>query len=377
VKLERLLVLTLVFGLTLSCSRDRSSTGRTISAAIVFAVSSASPIDTDIYTVSASDSGFQLHRSLTNNSDFVQLTVPGTRDIISVKVDPFDTNSIYVSGINGDEDFAFLSIDRGEQFSRLSTGLPAAIDSSRRAAFLVPDPQVQSRLWLGFTQTSGSANPPIFRSDDRGQNWASASSGFPNSSVTKITFDATDSNLVLVSTEAGVVRSVDAGQSWQTDNTGLPASSLVTDLVSDPSMTTRFYAVADFRLFLRDGANDWTELSAAGSLGAQVNPGSSSFAARPSTVRVDPNNPQKLFLGVRGFGLFVSEDGGASFDHRPMGFRDFNDFSVSTQEILIDPGDSQKVFVATEAGPYISTDGGQSFTLKDETGLFRFSKTIR
>jgi hypothetical protein len=375
-KVYRLFVLALALTGSMACSRSNTSEGRLLKTSAVFVVSATAPISTDIYTVSLSVTGLQLHRATNAESGFTPLSISGPNNIISVKVDPFNAGAIFVSGVNKSEDFAFRSDDKGESFQRLSNGLPAAANGSRQIAFVTPDANIKDRVWLGFVQNAGSAIVPVYRSDNRGQDWAPAATAFPKVSATKIAFDSTNSSLIVISTEAGLARSSDAGVSWQTDNLGLPADSLISDIVADPSTPGRFYTVANFRLFRRESGIDWVEIAAADNLGAQFTPSSRPIKVLPTSVKIDPGKPLKIVLGVRFFGVFISDDGGSSFTRRSTGLRSTADYAVNTQEILIDSSNSEVIYLATEAGPYMSSDGGMSWTVLNESGLPIFTKRV-
>ena len=87
---------------------------------------------------------------------------------------------------------------------------------------------------------------------------------------------------------------------------------------------------------------------------------------------MNPNNPQQLFLGVTNFGVFISDDGGASFTLRNFGLRNPRTFNSTTTGISFDANDPNRVYLATRAGLFSSPDLGQHWCLLNESGLFIF-----
>ena len=103
-------------------------------------------------------------------------------------------------------------------------------------------------------------------------------------------------------------------------------------------------------------------------------------------VAIDPSNPDVVWVGTGenvsgrhvawGDGVYVSRNGGASWDHAGL------EESEHIGKILIDPRDSNRIFVAAEGplwseggerGLYRSTDGGQSWeavlAIDENTGI--------
>lgn len=81
-------------------------------------------------------------------------------------------------------------------------------------------------------------------------------------------------------------------------------------------------------------------------------------------LAIDVKDPNRLFLGTRGNGLFRSDDGGESW-RRVFDFFGVLDPSSSVFEIAIDQRDRERLYLATsERGlgkVFKSEDGGQSF----------------
>jgi photosystem II stability/assembly factor-like uncharacterized protein len=83
-------------------------------------------------------------------------------------------------------------------------------------------------------------------------------------------------------------------------------------------------------------------------------------------IAIDPNNPEKMFAGsYLGDGLFVSEDGGGSWqavetENNPEGEATFKNQTVLAIEIA--PSDNNVIWVAHDYWVEKSTDGGKAWT---------------
>lgn len=105
-------------------------------------------------------------------------------------------------------------------------------------------------------------------------------------------------------------------------------------------------------------AADATRTAAAGSnISWHVaGPGGGGWIA---SLACDPLDPRRLYAGCDVGGLYVSDDGGASWRISNSGLMDFY-----VQSIAIAPDDPGTIILGTEGGIYKSTDAGASWQLK-------------
>ncbi|MFQ6101234.1 MAG: protein kinase [Anaerolineae bacterium] len=78
-----------------------------------------------------------------------------------------------------------------------------------------------------------------------------------------------------------------------------------------------------------------------------------------NALAVDPNDPDTIFAGTSGAGIYVSHDGGQTWAPGNEGLG-----KGTVGSILVDPSDSNVVYAALsdQGGVYKSTDGGQTWT---------------
>ncbi len=115
-----------------------------------------------------------------------------------------------------------------------------------------------------------------------------------------------------------------------------------------------------------DGGNTWTPI-----FDRQIALG----IGEPAGIGIDPNNTNTVYVGTSGrygaqpqAGLFKSTDGGASWIWLGSGYPAGNTgnaiqfLNQSIDVVIVDPTNSNVVYVAAAGGLFYSTDSGQNFT---------------
>jgi uncharacterized protein (TIGR03437 family) len=179
--------------------------------------------------------------------------------------------------------------------------------------FIVPfvmDPSDPARLWMGGKQ--------MWRSRDGARNWTQASADLTDS-ATAIAVAPADPNFVLAGTKSGQIHRTTIGSNSNADTfwpSATPRDGYVSSLAFDP--VNRDVAYATYSTF--GGKHVWRSLDG----GASWHPiDGSVFATLPdipvNCIVVDPTNTQRLYIGTD-LGVFVSIDGGATWAVENTGF---------------------------------------------------------
>jgi hypothetical protein len=69
----------------------------------------------------------------------------------------------------------------------------------------------------------------------------------------------------------------------------------------------------------------------------------------------DPNDPERMYVGVEEGGIFRTRDGGQSFESLNSGLYD------DVHMVAVDPDDSRRLYATTGRGFYLSTNAGNSW----------------
>ncbi len=254
-------------------------------------------------------------------------------DGFKAQIDPLDANVVYAQAQDG----ALTRFDRisGERLA--ITPQPAAGENNYKwnwnSPFLI-SPHEHERLYFGAER--------LFRSDDRGESWVTVSGDLTRQldrnklevmgrvwSVDAIAKNASTSmygsmigidesplveGLLYVGTDDGLIQvSPDGGQSWDRVERfgGVPDMSLVEDVIASRHDPDVAYAVIEnhkrgdhkpYVMRSNDRGLGWTLIS-------------SNLPERGSahTLVEDSVDPKLLFVGTE-FGLFFTQDGGASWN---------------------------------------------------------------
>ncbi len=325
---------------------------------------------------------------------------------IDFQCDPIDPNRIFANNYLGGN---FLSEDGGKTWKNASDGytgaqiLSLAIDPTNPAQIYVAGrngiwassdggitwyglryPPAGQKVWGG--EWGGIAIDPsdskhllvseetLWETFDGGSSWEVRRS--PNFALAAaIVFAPSDPNTVytgradtvcMVNFEApcrqgsGVFVSKDGGTTWEYANDSNIENLSLIDLAVDPTDANLVYAATQGGLFkTTNGGVNWTVVAGLPD------------GTRVGTIVIHPQDSRKLMVGVEMQGLYISADGGQTWQQIAAGLQPNN----SIRDILYDPTDLQTVYLSDiVSGVYRSTDGGLTWT-KINNGLTTRSTT--
>ena len=145
-------------------------------------------------------------------------------DVFSISIDERDPKNVYASACTG----LYRSIDKGISWTRLKVFPKSYLV---RAHIVYIDPGNSLRVYGGTTEG-------LFVSRNAGRTWTRITQ--PDLTVNTIQVDPADSRTILIGTEFhGVLRSQDGGDTWAEANSGFVNRSIAR-IVPDPSVPGRF-----------------------------------------------------------------------------------------------------------------------------------------
>ncbi len=206
----------------------------------------------------------------------------------SLALHPGDKNVLYAGGDAG----VLRSLDRGATWTRIDHGLPDGV--SVTAVLLSPsNPQSLYVGVKGFRNQTG-----VYRSSDGGGSFTLSSQGISGFAVSSVAVDAQNPDTLWVIANGLPYQSVDRGRSWTLIEPGpVPvATPYLRNVAVSPadSRTVYLHRFDGTILRSRDGGETW------------VTAGNPGFTT--TTLKVDPQNPDTLWLAGRG--IAKSTDGG-------------------------------------------------------------------
>jgi len=203
-----------------------------------------------------------------------------------------------------------------------------------------------------------------FLSEDGGNTWKNASDGYTGAQIVSVAVDPQNPAQIYAAGRTGIWASSNAGGSWY----GMrypPPGQIVWGgewggVVVDPSDSKHLLVSEETLWESFDGGSSWeVRQSPSYALGAAI-----VFA---------PSDPKTVYTGradaicllnteapcLLGNGVYVSHDGGTTWDFA----NDSNIADLALIDLAVDPTDAQRVYIATERGLFMTTDGGNSWRL--------------
>ncbi|MCP4766474.1 MAG: hypothetical protein GY875_09395 [Gammaproteobacteria bacterium] len=259
---------------------------------------------------------------------------------LSMDFDPDQPWMLYLGTAGGG---VYKSVDGGLSWTPSNDGLDVPFVFS-----LAVDPAMPETVYAG---TVGE----VYKSSDGGLTWSDLGTGLPGGHVSSLVIDPNDSDVLMAAImDDGIYKSEDAGATWNLQQLGGPSEGTY-PLAINPAQSQIMYVGTELEGLHRstDGGASWSASSSGMSLFIRG-------------LAVHPLNESLLFATSLSNGIFRSVDGADSWIN--MGLHDEYLFDVA-----VDPGDTQRVFVATEGGVNRSTDGGASWILLGQRSSAVFS----
>lgn len=136
--------------------------------------------------------------------------------------------------------------------------------------------------------------------------------------------------------------STDGGSTWNAPDKGFPHDAL---LFFSNSEGIIYLVTSDQVYASTDDGQSWQDCG-----------GSAAIALTDTSLGLDPQDSQHLFLATWGKGILVSDNGCQSWQESNSGLG-----SLFINTLVIDPNSPDTIYAGTDGGAYISFDGGETW----------------
>ena len=217
------------------------------------------------------------------------------------------------------------------------------------------DPTDPQRVWAG--------GPRLYRSDDGGVNWGSASVNIHPDNHTIVfhpQYNGTSNQTVFVGNDGGIFRS-DNARAQATPNGSCASNIAISWINSNLDYgVTQFYHGIPFPdgLTYFGGTQDNGTVLGADTAGA--NGWRAIFGGDGGWVAVDPTNTNNLYVEFQGFNFLKSTNGGQNFNFAKNGISSDDSFMFITP-FFMDPINPQRLWVGGRT-LWRTTDGALNWT---------------
>ena len=212
-------------------------------------------------------------------------------------------------------------------------------------------PSRSNELWVGTRQ--GIA---VLERDSGG--WRIARHMLADKHISAIHQEPESGMFFVGAFHGGLHVSNDHGATWEARTTGLTEHDVYSIASCRSNGSTRLYAGTEpAHLFRSDDLGEhWTELPALRSVPSVPD---WSFPVPPHIahakhINFDPHDPDTVYVSVEVGGLLRSRDRGETFEQLHGIYED-------AHRLVIHPEDNQRLYAVTGRGLYVSFDGGKSF----------------
>lgn len=257
----------------------------------------------------------------------------------SIAVNPKDPLEVYVGFFGG----LYKSSNGRQTWARSDKGLEREDKLPVDLRVLVVDP-------LDSNTVYACAGNQLFVSEDRGKTWEfrSAIQASSQASILALAADPKDGETFYASVEGGgLYKTNDGGNRWQHAGEPLPAEH-ITAIAIDPIDTRLVYVGYTVEGQGRvaqstDGGATWPWTLMVPITEASI-----------SVLAIDPEQPQRIYAGTEGRGVFRSDDGGTSWTQKPNGI------GADIRRLLVNAKEPQTaIYVQDEENIYRSHNAGE------------------
>ncbi|WP_308636828.1 WD40/YVTN/BNR-like repeat-containing protein [Paenibacillus silvisoli] len=243
-----------------------------------------------------------------------------------------------------------------------------------------------------------------YTSNEERKEWKLSGPFLPGWEAYSVLGDSRNGNLIYAGTShaaygASIRVSDDMGESWRQIENGPSYSpesgfalnriwQLVPGPASEPD--TLYAGAEEAGLFVSyDRGENWRELKGLTSHPTRPNwfPGAGGMCLH--TIIIDPGNKQRMWVAMSAVGVFRSEDGGETWKACNRGLsrvptgQPEDEVGYCIHKMVIDPNDSNTLYMQEHGGVFKSSDGGDSWfpieeglTLKGDDAPFGFPISV-
>ena len=210
------------------------------------------------------------------------------REVLDVVVDPHASNHVYIATAYG----VWRSTDQGETWKEMNTGIPKP--QSTFTGTIAADRRAEGHLIVGSEEG-------LYRTTNGAQQWTAV--GPRDVAIRDVVQSKADPELWLAGTEdQGVLISQDGGLNWSFSERSAELGNVFA-VAADPSNPDRMAAAGfEGEIYLStDGGERWERI---GAMDEAVH-----------ALIFDISEPQRLWAGTLGDGVFYTDDDGSSWHY--------------------------------------------------------------
>lgn len=276
----------------------------------------------------------------------------------------------------------YKSMDSGNTWDHIG------LDSIGTVGKVLVHPEDPNKLWVAAMGTlfENSPHRGVYHSSNGGQDWEKVLFVSDSTGAIDLAIDPNQPNILYAAMwerirrpqfrkyggpTCGIYRSIDSGVSWAKLDNDLPDENIGRiGLAIDPSNSGRLYSMFVDEIGFHkdiyesvDYGDSWTSINS-----DSLSTYNISFGWWFGRLYVHPTNPETLFA----FNIFTyrTQNGGEKWDN--VNYNDSVLVHVDPHALYIHPQNPDFIVLGNDGGIYISNDGGDTWTHKENLPITQF-----
>jgi photosystem II stability/assembly factor-like uncharacterized protein len=260
--------------------------------------------------------GDGVYKTVDGGKSWKNMGLKNSRQIGMIAIDPRNTDIVFVAAEGsvwgqGEERGLYKTVDGGKNWKKVlniseNTGVNNVIIDPCNPDIMYATSEQRRRHV--YTKIGGGPESAIYKSTDGGENWRKLTSGLPSGDVggMGIAVSPVNSDIVYAIIEAasgsGFYRSTDKGESWSKMSEHHASGQYYNEIYCDPQDENKVYSTETRSHYTLDGGKTWTRL------------GLSEKHVDDHALWIDPDDTKHFIIGGDG-GVYESYDGGKNYRH--------------------------------------------------------------
>jgi photosystem II stability/assembly factor-like uncharacterized protein len=237
---------------------------------------------------------------------------------------------------------SFTSGDAWAQKTAVASAGPPKSIAGVSIVTIVQDPQDANAVYIGTAENG------LFYSYDGGESWQQTAA-VSRGRVPSIVVDPKDKCTVYAAMENKLLRTTDCSRTWDIAYVDTRTDKRITAVVVDFFNPKVVYAATSAGDVLKssDGASSWTSLR--------------TFNDQVLKLLMNSADSRKLFVALKGNGVWSTDDAGANWKDLSPNYKQFNAAKEFT-DMAVGVSDANVAVIASKYGLIRTGDGGTTWT---------------